>query len=334
MISKNKNKSIPYQIFTTFGGKITIFTIFLFIFSIGCFVLDFLVLQPGCRTEFTIEEEDVSSNLNPSVNKEKNKLKITDSNSLPITCSFQQLFAFVYSSLLTSAITIFVIERFLRQDFAEELREQMLEISDLKILCGLIKKFHRDNNEYQKEIIDLIDNSRKGDEITLIGLNEEILMLRRITALKIKNKVESGIKFKILILDPNSDIVNSLKNTFDDSNKAGSYLSGDFNIVKSLYSELKGSINHDNKQIELKLKSDIYSPICYFSIKNPDNKEEFQAAFVWIYLFDKKSVKYPGFEIEDIDLFRDAEAHFNHLWEKSINYHPESNKDTENKNLI
>ncbi len=311
--TKNNTDDIYYRIYTSFGKNVIRFCLLLFAFSTGLFLFDYFVFQEEC-TKMKLEMEDVNSGFESPPSETNNKVEIENNTSwifkkpLTFKCNFAQLFAFIYSSLTTSAITILVIEIFLLQDFAGELTKIIENVLNSSKVTKFIKAFYNNRSIYQQQIIQQIKDAKAGNEIKLLGLIEEVSILKEVNTAILESKVENGVKFKILVLDPESSLTNCIEKTHKNLQEIKRTLDADFNFFKILKRNLRDKFNFAEK-FELKVTKDIYSPTCYFSSKDERSEKDFKA-FVWVYFFSKSGIEFRAFEILDTQFFKDAENHF------------------------
>ena len=120
-----------------------------------------------------------------------------------------------------------------------------------------------------------------------------------------------------------------MQNTHSSLKHTEGSIRGDLLFFKTLTESLN-KCSDIRGEIEVRLQNNIYSSICYISIKDDRYPEDFMA-FVWMYLFNDQSLKYPSFEILDKQLLADTEQHFEYLWNKSQSILKYNNKTKTNK---
>lgn len=226
--------------------------------------------------------------------------------STALSCFLSPIAWNLGSSLITSVFTIAVAEIALR----DEILQQIQEIWNSRQATRYIKAFYPKQKLYKQLILDNINNAQPNQVIKLLGLSEELKFLGNSSDIKmLKDKIKSGCHFKILILHPDSSVFGSMEtvgcNNFKES------LRGDvLSILKKIADDLSKKETDIKGSIEVRLQKDLFSPICYYSSSGIN--------IVWMYFSNSEGFEYPGFDILDEALIKEADLHFDNLWEKSV----------------
>lgn len=279
-----------------------------FIFALF-FIIDVYFLQDKCRSN-----QEYAKNLGYDQVPEKRANNSRQTVLFPF-CTISQLTINIYNSILASIITLCLIELAMHEDTVEEIRK----IFNSSNAIEYIKSFKIDTNVNHQDMAQKIKDSKSGDEIKIIGLENEVSILKAVNVGIIEQKVKEGVKFKILVLDIESSLTDCLQKTHNDFRRIKNTLRGNYEIFSTLRDRLGGENFNVDEKFELKVKKDIYSPVCYFSFKNSRLEEDFMG-YVWMYFFSEGGIQYPAFEILDSSLFREAEKHFDYLWGNSKHY--------------
>lgn len=201
--------------------------------------------------------------------------------------------------------TILVAELALR----DEILQQIQEMWNSRQVTRYIKSFYPKQKLYKQLILDNINNAQPNQEIKLLGLSEELKFLGNSSDLRmLKEKIKSGCHFKIFILHPDSSVFGSMETVGFKNFKES--LRGDVIVLKQIADYFSGKEQEMKGSIEVRLQKDLFSPICYYSSSGIN--------IVWMYFSNSEGFEYPGFDILDEALIKEAYLHFDNLWEKSV----------------
>jgi len=291
-------KSSRFDLLTDLGVKVKNLICCLFIASIFLLITDVVYLQKKC----------IKIN-----NTQIPELSLSNKINTGSFCLTSQIISNIYNSLIVSIIMILSLEISLRKDTVEEIKQIFTSSQATKCL----KSFHLNKNVCSSLISAKIRNIKIEEEVKILSLTKDISILTNIDLATIKEKILKGSKFKILLLYPHSDnrLLYCLQNTHQSLRHIKGSIDGDLLFFRSIAESLNKCSDIEG-EIEVRLQKDIYSSICYFSIKDNRCPKDFMA-FVWMYLFDERGLKHPSFEILDEQLLEDTEQHFKYLWNKS-----------------
>lgn len=225
------------------------------------------------------------------------------------------------TTLLQSAIVIWFVDIGLKREISKENEKVIKEIVKegqektdqlIKALqfSEYISTFSNSQERFNNYIVKDINESYSSvEDIQILGFFEEINVVRELSRKIIKRKVIAGCNIRILILHPQSSLVESLNRSgYEDSSVTIDLCK---KRLEALCRELDIARQKENLQgsLEIRLHRDLYPPFCYYS--NQSSK------LVWIYLSNPNGTKFPGFSIVNKELIRDIEQHFDHLWTRS-----------------
>ncbi|MBK1987902.1 hypothetical protein A0J48_010180 [Sphaerospermopsis aphanizomenoides BCCUSP55] len=183
-MSSKKNKNLFLQLITSTGSKVFKLLFLLGFFGVVLQVTDSYYLQQQCRQQ-------------------------SNTNQQSWKCSIgSPLLGGLGSNFLQAAITIFVLELALKR---ETLKEIQVIINNAKP-TRYLKEFFIHIEDYDDLIKESFHASLEGQEIRLLCLFEdEISIFAGSQNLKnIREKIVNGCKLKILVLHPNSSLLDCL----------------------------------------------------------------------------------------------------------------------------
>ena len=208
------------------------------------------------------------------------------------------------NSLFATVIMIFFFEIGLRQESLEEIRKLFEETQPSKY----ISNFYPNHDQFNSEINKNITEAPSNTNIRLLGIEREISIFKTPGYRTIKEKIESGCHFQILISHPESSVISSLEELNCETRRE--VLIAGLNALKKSFCEpLSDRVHTLNGSIEVRVHQDVFSPVCYYS--GPG------LTAVWMYLAGKESVEFPGFVVSNQELLRNTDEYFKHLWDKS-----------------
>lgn len=279
-MKSNQRPSLKDRVLPPLGRKVFKLILFLLGFGVSLLVFDVVYLRQNCK---------------PSDQQDK------------ITCVSSDIATQFYASFLTAALSIWGIELVLREETLKDI-EQIVGLS--QAVKG-IEAFYHDKNYYHQSIADKITNLKAGETIKMLLLSEEVEILGLIGEQKIKEKLRIQCHFQILLVDPNSILINCIDNV-SSKNRKSSIQGQISNFCQAFNQRLTYSSTPEKMitgSLEIRFHKDVFSSFCYLS------GEEMK--IVWMYFFDSEgSLQYPGFRFSETNqkLIQAAEAHFDKLW--------------------
>jgi hypothetical protein len=218
--------------------------------------------------------------------------------------NIKPLISEIKNSLFATIIMIFFFEIGLRQESLEEIRKLFEETQPSKY----ISNFYPNHDQFNSEIIKSIAEATPCSDINLLGVHKEMSVFENPGIKKIKEKMQSGCHFKIIISHPDSSVITSLE-TLKPQNTRGILIERLRSLKTSLHDELLPIFTSLNGSIEIKLHKNVFVPVCYYSAPG--------LTAVWMYLPDKSGIEFPGFVVSDQELLSNMNNYFDHLWDKS-----------------
>ncbi|MBC1241622.1 hypothetical protein GNE10_31880 [Nostoc sp. 2RC] len=283
MNKNNKNKFL--QILTETGRKIIKKTVLISIISIILYGIDNYHLKPKCK-----------------INQESS------------FCYFSPVISDLGGKIFQALLLLWLVDLGLKRETLNEIEEIFKRTQATKYLKG----FYSKKEDYEEIIKISFQATTLGNEIKMLCLFEtEIGMLCAEDFRKIKDKVISGCKLKILILHPESKLLECLETTGHITkdvyrNRAKVFLDKLSSLCNSLEDHHHRNIPIKGA-IEVKLHKDLFSTIGYYS----DSKD---CSIVWMYFADTyaKGSEYPALHIANREIIDDVEKHFEYLWLKAV----------------
>ena len=215
-------------------------------------------------------------------------------------------------NLFQIAITIWFVDIGLKRETLEE----MHKIFNSAQATKHIKSFYSNREEYSRLIEDNFKEARSDQEIKLLCISEEVSLFQEENLKSIRDKVIAGCKIKILILHPESSLLNCLEGVGFTPDLGKSMLVNLSVKLTRLNKDLERFRASQNIQIkgsiEVKLHKDLFSPIGYYS-----DSKGFE--FVWMYFSDDyEGNEYPAFHIANQELIEKTDKHFDNLWQRTV----------------
>ncbi|NET72240.1 MAG: hypothetical protein F6K62_15260 [Sphaerospermopsis sp. SIO1G2] len=277
------------QLITSTGNKVLKLLFVLGFFGVGLQVADSYYSQQQCRQQS---------------NKDQQSWK----------CSIlYPLLGGLGSNFLQAAITIFVLDIALKRETLKEIQGIINNTKSARYL----KEFFIDQDDYDNLIKESFNAAIDGQEIKILCLFEdEISIFSGSQNLnKIREKIVNGCKIRILVLHPDSSLLDSLYQSeltrkISYTNIFNAFLSKLDNLSQDLKTQYHSKGIPIKGSIEVKFHRNLFSPIGYYS----DSKDY---RIAWMYFSHSNGSKYPAFQIGAQDLVDDADKHFEYLWEKA-----------------
>ena len=236
-----------------------------------------------------------------------------------VLCSFSPLIVNIGNSCLEVVFIILFFEIRAKREVLKDITRIFRATESTKH----IKAFHLNREDYSREIHQSFREARKDQSIKLLSLFEDIhLFADDIKVNTIRAQVMKGCNIKILILHPDSSLLQCLRNVgFTDSSPEVMYgrLPSKLErlrerLEKDWFKYKSGEINGQEKikgSIEVRVHKDIFSSVGYYSDSLKDN-------YVWMYFSSQQDdIGYPAFHIITPELIREVEKHFDSLWERA-----------------
>ncbi|NEP26136.1 hypothetical protein [Moorena sp. SIO3I6] len=277
-----KPETNPYlELITKTGIKVIQKISLLIIIGISLFAMDEYYLQKG--------------------------IKCDEKETINWQCNASPLLGNLGTSLFQVALTFWVVDIGLKRETLEEMEKVFRATQATKHIRG----FYSQREEYNHLIEKNFKESRK-QEIKLLCLSEDLNIFNQQNMNIIRDKIKEGCELKILLLHPESSLIECLNHTG---------LTPNLEMMRSLFfklGELKKQLikyiknNHKIQgAIEVRLHKNAFSPIGYYS-----DCQDF--TIVWMYFSDQNDGhEYPAFHINNMNLIESAENHFNNLWTKT-----------------
>lgn len=189
------------------------------------------------------------------------------------------------------------------------------EISeDLFNVTEYISYFSPRRNEFGYIFENSINSSQPSDEIDIIGVSQRLTFSDFPGIEILKQKTILGVNFRLLLLDPNSIIVEQIENLSKDYgfDNLRTHLIQLFNgQIKLLFNSLNEVCSKLNGSFEVRLINNLHSTLSYYRT----NSE----VFIGLYFSHASGTHCPTFKIINAKLVEEAKNHFETLWEKSSN---------------
>lgn len=283
------NKNLFLQLITSTGSKVFKLLFLLGFFGVLLQVTDSYYLQQQCRQQ---------SNTNQQFWK----------------CSIgSPLLGGLGSNFLQAAITIFVLDLALKRETLKEIQGIINNAKPTRYL----KEFFMHKEDYDDLIKKSFNAAIEGQEIRILCLFEdEISIFAGSQNLKnIREKIVNGCKLKILILHPNSSLLDCLyqsglarKSNYPTISNA--FLGKLDNLYQDLQMQYHSKGIEIKGSIEIKFHKNLFSPIGYYS----DSKDY---RIAWMYFSHSNGSECPAFHIGEQDLVDDTDKHFEYLWREA-----------------
>lgn len=276
-MNKNKQKEKTFlNLLTPLGKKVKNLVLALVTVSGILIVIDFSVLRRNC---------DVNDNFT--------------------YCKVSTVVSNLYSSLITSAITIVGIELTLHDDMLKKIKA-ILKQSKVN---SYLKSFYPDKKDYQNKILESFRQLEDHQTIKILCLAESLKYLDSDLGIEVLiNKLSSNCKILIMVIHPESSLLSTINHPqtqirADDLTRELEW------FVERVKRNIPSKVNGKGRLIIQLHKS--FSSIGYVSSKN------FNLA--WFYLLDEIDFKSPAFEIIEPSIISKFEKH----WD-SISSHAEA----------
>jgi hypothetical protein len=288
MLSSKSNKNRFLPLITSTGSKVFKLLFLLGFFGVVLQVTDSYYLQPQCRQQ-------------------------SNPNQQSLKCSIgSPLLGGLGSNFLQAAITIFVLDIGLKRETLKQIQDIINNAKPTRYL----KEFFRHRGDYDDLIKKSFSEAIESQEIRILCLFEnEISIFAGSQDFKnIREKIVDGCKLKILILHPESSLLDCLyqsglaKNNFPLMSNA--FLGKLDNLFQDLEKQYHNKRIPIKGSIEVKFHKNLFSPIGYYS----DSKD---CRIAWMYFSHSNGGEYPAFHIGGQELMDDTDNHFEYLWKEA-----------------
>ncbi|BDA65959.1 hypothetical protein CAL7716_001250 [Calothrix sp. PCC 7716] len=224
-------------------------------------------------------------------------------------CSFSPFIGNLGSDLFQVAITIWFVDIGLKRETLEEMHREFKSIQP----NSHIQKFYSTQAEYNYLIENSFKEAKAGQEIKLLCLSvEEAIFLKKENLKEIRDNVINGCKIKILLLHPESSLLQCIERVGFTPNLHKNNLKALSVKLERLYQQFENEKNLKGT-IEIHLHKDLFSPIGYYS----DSRD---MRVIWMYFSNfNDGNEYPAFQTSKRELIIDTEKHFDNLWQKTVN---------------
>ena len=280
-ISNNKILALT----TRLGKKIFPLTTTILIASFGIWSLN----------EFSIKSQN------------KSEIKALCNDEREFSCKllpFSPLIGLISSSIITSVITILVLEIALKEESLKSIRE-IFKLSDAS---KYIAKVHIDTDDQIQIIRKALKELKGGETIRMLCSSEmiDILHERGLGPGILFDKLALDCKFQILTLHPNSNISPIVVKR--DVNATKDKISRKLSLFRDLMDLIRQSSANIPGSIIIKTYENSHSPFSYFSIDSKYPSDNIN--LISIACLNDADLIYPSIELSGRELIDKANKHF------------------------
>lgn len=232
------------------------------------------------------------------------------------------------SSFIVSSLVIIVLDLGFRKEFIDDV-EKIFEKSQNQL--G-VNAFALERKGFDELLVGDFKAARRGVQIRIVGVSQKSFFTDTPGIESIIEKVTSGVHLKVLVFDPNSIIVGSyqaLSREFGSPDLKKSLLLAQEGHIRETYIRLTGKKEQIKGSFEVRLINDVFSTI-YLYIGH-------EIIIFGIYLADRRGTLGPAFVIQELQLSRALEGHFERLWkhtESNIIYKIDNNETIDNSPVV
>lgn len=308
---------------TKFGSRLYKLLFIISIPTLGVWYLNEALIKPekSKNEEFIIEKvkekTDEFTIKKANANNTKDSQCKTPSSFWCGFLPFSALIELVSSSIITSVITIVVLEIALKKQLLEEVRGIFKTTEAVKHLS----KVHVDLASQKEAIRKALKNLTGGEKIRMLCSSDMIDVFHtEIKASFFIEKLKKNCTFEILTLDPNSNILPIANSQVTDTERIQkSKMIKNFHVFDELVNSVGSEVSTKDLHglLIVKTFTDLHSTCSYFSIESRDTSKNIHLVSTAFLSGNKIDFVYPAVEILDKDLIKSVSKHFEIFWERS-----------------
>jgi hypothetical protein len=210
--------------------------------------------------------------------------------------------------LIASSVVLFVLDIRFRKEFISDLEH----VLDKKLTARGISDFKLQRKDYSDRITADIESAPEGSITRIVGVTQKPFFTDSPGYDLIVEKIKYGCHFQVLILHPDSSVVQTYENLskwFGSPNLKLSLTAsaiGTMRQIAQVLTPMQGAIKGS---IEVRMLKELFSTLYLYRGPN--------LVLISFYLAQKRGVLSPAFVINDLELAKTFENHFETLWKLS-----------------
>ena len=212
------------------------------------------------------------------------------------------------SSFIVACLVILVVDIALRKQMLNDMQRIFREEQKAK---G-IKFFVHERKALDNILADDISSAAPGTRIDVVGISQRNFLTDSPGHDVVVEKINMGCNFRILILHPASKLLlcyQNLSKSFGSPDLVLSMRASIIGNMKHVYEVLSENQMAIKGSIEVRLFRDVYSTIYLYSGN--------RITILGTYLAHKRGTLSPAFVVDDVELSKSLEQHFDCLWKHS-----------------